>query len=222
MHHTYQPNRPNIFVHICFFKRVVFHYKPHMLYFISWSTMHLRAGSAWFHRWRSVEPTWPRSCQQSQKWYDSVESSWTWLSNILHHWSLSAWISPLEMAERGVTFFTASDWDFRIWRLFESVFYSHVGFTSVWVIVPQWCVCDLFDMNIDCGGGETIRHGFFLLLWFLRMGQCGTSTISFPTTLEQKTHDRSLRFGQSLVVHAPAQAQSAGGISGAMLQVIAA
>lgn len=22
-----------------------------MLYFISWSTMHLRAGSAWFHRW---------------------------------------------------------------------------------------------------------------------------------------------------------------------------
>lgn len=87
-------------------------------------------------RWANVTqelPAIPKMIRFSREFLDLAEQYPSPLKPF-------SWISPLEMAETGVTFFTASDWDFRLWRLFESVFYSHVGFTSVWVIVPQWCV----------------------------------------------------------------------------------
>lgn len=66
-------------------------------------------------RWANVTqelPAIPKMIRLSREFLDLAEQYPSPLKPF-------SWMSPLEMAETGVTFFTASDWDFRIWRLFE-------------------------------------------------------------------------------------------------------
>lgn len=72
MHHTYQPSRPNIFVHICFFKHVVSLQTTYVVLHQLVYHATLRAGSAWFHCWDPLSHRDPGAASNPKN--DTIQS----------------------------------------------------------------------------------------------------------------------------------------------------